>query len=104
MSTRLNYTDGKVEKFLTFEQLAESFSLKQQTLYDWLKRRKIPYYRIGWKTIRFRLADIESLLDRSLIPATGAAPRPVPIRRMAKKSQAAIAATVMEKKEDVTAA
>lgn len=81
--------ENKPERFLTFEQLVELLTLKPPTLYDWMQKRRIPYYEIG-KTIRFRLSDIESLLNRSLIPATAAGPVPVRKPRGKNKSAAVV--------------
>jgi excisionase family DNA binding protein len=98
MPTRLNYTDGQAEKFLTFDQVITLLSLGPDTMRDWMVKRKVPFYKLGFKTIRFRLSDIEALLDRSLIPATGAGP--VPVRKpRGKKPQGEVAPAVAQKEE-----
>jgi excisionase family DNA binding protein len=100
MPTTLFDADNQLERFLTFEELANLLKLPEQTLYDWLKTRRIPYYRIGWRTIRFRASEIEAFLNRSLIPAT--AP-PVPVRRRRSKSISVESKEPVAKREEVAA-
>ncbi len=33
-------------------------------------RRQIPHIRVGYRTVRYRLADIQSYIERQRVPAT----------------------------------
>ena len=53
---------GTFELILTKRQLAARLNVSQRTIDNWIKKRCVPYYRIG-RMVRFRLSDIESEWD-----------------------------------------
>jgi hypothetical protein len=48
----------------TKQQIAGFFQVKERTIERWMKRRIIPYFRIGGK-VRFRLHDVVASLERN---------------------------------------
>lgn len=68
------------EEFLTNEELLKLLRIKQKLLYAWMQEGKIPYYKFGFKTIRFRTADVQEFLKRSRVakPKQKAAAEGVP--------------------------
>jgi len=53
---------GTFELILTKRQLAARLNVSQRTIDNWIKKRCLPYYRLG-RMVRFRLSDIESEWD-----------------------------------------
>jgi len=47
---------------LTTEQLAETLSVSDRSIQTWVKRRWIPYIKIGKRTIRFDPEDVKEAL------------------------------------------
>ena len=50
------------EGYLTVEQLATLLQVKPTTVYEWTRRRglgRIPCYRLGKKTIRFKWSEVD---------------------------------------------
>jgi excisionase family DNA binding protein len=47
------------ENMLTPKQVAERFNVAQSTVYQWARRGKVPFTRIG-KCVRFKPEDIEA--------------------------------------------
>jgi hypothetical protein len=44
--------------------LAKHFGVCERTVDDWTARRKVPFFRLSRRMIRFRIADVERALDR----------------------------------------
>jgi excisionase family DNA binding protein len=76
------YQPQEPESLLTEEQLARFLNVKPRTITQWIQENRIPYYRFGWKLVRIRLSDVESLLNRSLVPA-----RKVPIAVRSRRNE-----------------
>lgn len=53
-----------MKKLLTTKECADYLQVHPQTLYDWIKAKKIPYKRVG-KKLRFKMEEIEKWLERN---------------------------------------
>lgn len=49
-----------MEKLLTCEQVAERYSVKIITVYDWIKSKKLPAVKVGGRVYRIRAEDLEA--------------------------------------------
>jgi excisionase family DNA binding protein len=76
------WDEYKSESLLTEQELAEFLNIKPRTITQWIQENRLPYYRFGWRLIRIRLSDVESFLNRSLVPA-----RSVPVLVRSSKKQ-----------------
>jgi excisionase family DNA binding protein len=54
---------------LSVEESAAFVKLKPSTLRDWILRRRIPFVKLG-RRVFLRRQDLESLIERSVVPAT----------------------------------
>ncbi len=53
-----------MEKTLTIKDAAELLNMGQSTLYTWVKRGQVPYYRLGTRSvIRFKASDLRDWFD-----------------------------------------
>jgi len=54
------------DDIFTPEEAAEALGVKLMTLYQWVHRKKIKCFRIGYgqQRIRFRRREVESLIER----------------------------------------
>jgi excisionase family DNA binding protein len=52
------------QEFLSPKEVSRLLKLHPSTLYKWVKRNAIPFFRIGEKFVRFRRADIEHLIEK----------------------------------------
>jgi excisionase family DNA binding protein len=57
------------ERLLTTKEAAERLGLEQVTLRSWAAQRRIAYFKVGPKSLRFAEAEIERLLADSYVPA-----------------------------------
>lgn len=57
------------ERLLTVQQAAEFLGLKPKTLYSLKAQRRIPYVKILGNALRFRLTDLQKIVDDCTIPA-----------------------------------
>jgi len=51
------------EQPVTTKQLAEHLQLTTRTLASYRKQRRIPFWRINSRNIRYRLSDVEAALQ-----------------------------------------
>ena len=64
--------DGQNEKLLLdVEDVAALTGFSVGTLYHWVSQRRIPVVRISARCVRFRRSDIDSWLERQLVPSSG---------------------------------
>jgi predicted site-specific integrase-resolvase len=49
--------------------------LSPKTLYQWAYERRVPVVKLFGRALRFRVSDIQKLIDRSLRPALSSATR-----------------------------
>jgi len=55
-------------ELLTLPEAADLLRLRPATLRDWVLRRRIPYVKIG-RLLRFRRADVETVIEQGLVPS-----------------------------------
>lgn len=53
---------------MTVEQLAKKLQVSTRTIYAWVEKRKIPYYKIG-QGLRFDSIEIEEWMRQKKVPA-----------------------------------
>jgi excisionase family DNA binding protein len=94
MSTELIQSPDKLD-LMSPEQIAIALNITPVAVGELIRKRRIPYYRLGWRHIRISLAEV---LERSRVPAEKPiAPTPkkfspkVNERRAEKKQLAALA-------------
>lgn len=71
------------ERLLTEEEFADALGISLPTAVLWIKQRRIPVYRFGWKAIRIRLSDAEAFIKRHFVPAREV---PIPVRTRRKQN------------------
>jgi excisionase family DNA binding protein len=54
---------------LSVDESAAFLKLKTSTLRDWILTRRIPFVKLG-RRVFLRRQDLESLIERSVIPAS----------------------------------
>jgi excisionase family DNA binding protein len=87
LDTQINYTPQKPESLLTEEQLARFLNITPRTVTDWVQTNRIRYYRLGWRSVRFRLSDVLEFIERSAVPAKDTpAPSRITVRRTNSKN------------------
>ena len=62
-------------ELLTIDERAARLRLKPSTIRAWIHKRKIPYCKIGGRVF-IRRADIDALIERSLVPTAPTQQRP----------------------------
>ncbi len=50
------------DRCIGIKEAAEHLGVKVETLYAWIHRKQIPYYKVG-RLVKFRNADIERWLN-----------------------------------------
>jgi excisionase family DNA binding protein len=58
---------------MTYQQLAQLWSVPIGTLYSWVARGCIPYVRLGNRSVRFEPATLEKWMARRRVHARNAA-------------------------------
>lgn len=51
-----------MKKYINIKDLSEYLDIKPSTLYDWVFRKKIPYYKIG-RLVKFNMDEIEKWVE-----------------------------------------
>jgi excisionase family DNA binding protein len=94
MSTELTESPDRLD-LMSPEQIAIALNITPIAVGELVRKRRIPYYRLGWRHIRISLSEV---LERSRVPAEKPiAPTPkkflpkVNERRAEKKQLAALA-------------
>src|SRR6516225_10927428 len=94
MSTELIQSPDKLD-LMSPEQIAIALNITPVAVGELIRKRRIPYYRLGWRHIRISLSEV---LERARVPAEKPiAPTPrkflpkVNERRAEKKQLAALA-------------
>jgi excisionase family DNA binding protein len=97
----INYTPQEPESLLTEEQLSRFLNITPRTVTDWVQTNRIRYYRLGWRSVRFRLSDVLEFIERSAVPAKDT---PAPSRITVRRTKAPIKArTAQELAQDEAA-
>ncbi len=55
---------------ITIEELSTRWQIPKSTLYNWVNQRRLPYVKLG-RSLRFNVADLDALLERSTIGLAG---------------------------------
>ena len=57
------------EKLLTIQEVADMLKVVTRTIYIWTKKKDFPLkpIRLGSKCIRYRLSDVQKLVDQSRV-------------------------------------
>ena len=65
------------DRLLDVQETARLLGVKPATLYQWAYKRRIPVVKLFGPhgALRFRLSDVEKLIQDSLRPASGSGPR-----------------------------
>jgi len=58
-----------VDNLLTVQEAADFLRWAVPTLYSYASRRKIPFIKLGYKSLRFRRSDLEKLIQAGERPA-----------------------------------
>jgi len=61
---------NETRPLLTYEQAARALGIKLNTLYSWVRDRKIPHVRLGDRLVRFDHAEIEKFVEDRRVAAT----------------------------------
>ncbi len=59
-----------MNELLSVHEAAAVLRLKPATIRDWIWRRRIPYVKLGRRTL-IRRSDLEQLIAASIVPAAG---------------------------------
>ena len=65
-------------RLISVVEAAEIMGLSRSMVYELLAEGRLPSIRIG-RTRRIDVADLDAFIDRHRVPATTAAPTPVPV-------------------------
>jgi excisionase family DNA binding protein len=55
--------DMKPDDLMTMRDLAKMLKVSVPTIYSWVKARKIPFIKIGERSIRFKVSEIDQFLQ-----------------------------------------
>lgn len=58
------------EELLTPEEVAKLLKVDKRTIYHWIEKKAINYYRINRKVVRFRHIDIKEFLQKHLVKSS----------------------------------
>jgi len=76
-----------MERLLTKKDVLEMLGIKQSTLYTWVHQKKIPFVKLGRRTLRFREGDIlEWIADKAIRPQTAESSQSTRIKRPRSRS------------------
>jgi excisionase family DNA binding protein len=71
-----------MEKLLSKKDVLEMLGIKESTLYIWVHRKKIPFIKLGRRTLRFRESDIlEWIAEKAVRPQTAESSQSTRIKR-----------------------
>jgi excisionase family DNA binding protein len=74
-SDRLPVVMGGIDELLTVAETASATRHKPSTIRSWILHRRIPYVKLS-RRVFIRKADIEALINRSIVPAADREVRP----------------------------
>lgn len=58
----------QIEKLLTVQELSKTLGISKVTIYGWIAKKRVPYYKIGHR-VYFKISDIYNSLDKYKIKA-----------------------------------
>jgi len=53
----------RLEPMLNQKEFADLANVSVPTIYLWRKKDMIRFYRLGWRTVRFRLSDVQKFIE-----------------------------------------
>jgi len=56
----MNETTAYDDKLLTKEELAKYLQVTTRTVTIWIKKRRLPHYRLGCRRVRFKRSEIDA--------------------------------------------
>ena len=65
------------DDLLRDEEVAAFFNVSVRAVECWALKKRLPVYKLGWRSRRFRFCDVQKFLNDSLIP-----PRPEENKRI----------------------
>jgi excisionase family DNA binding protein len=58
-------------KLLTLKETAERTGFRESTWRAWVLCRKVPFYRVGKRSIRIAENDLEKIIEQARVPPRG---------------------------------
>jgi len=52
---------------LTYDEVSSQYKIPKGTLYWWVRRRSIPFVRLGPRSVRFRRRDLEKWIESRVV-------------------------------------
>lgn len=92
LDKKTNYKPFKTlapEDLLTEEAVAYYLNISPRLVTDLIQENRLPYHRIGFRTVRVQVSDLLDFLNHNRVPAT-APPPPSKINRLSKVSDAQV--------------
>lgn len=56
----MNETIAPNDRLLTKEELAQYLQVTTRTVTIWIKKRRLPHYRLGCRRVRFKRSEIDA--------------------------------------------
>jgi excisionase family DNA binding protein len=56
-------------KLLRLSECAERTDTKESTWRAWVLQRRVPYYRVGRRSVRISEEDLQKMIDGARVPA-----------------------------------
>ena len=66
MNSNTNEFNESNEKWVNLSDIAEHLSVSQDTIRNWIKSGKLPYYKAG-KQYKFRISEVDQWLTEGKI-------------------------------------
>ena len=61
----------QARKLITIEELSALWSVPKATLYNWVYQRRLPYVKLGGRSLRFDVVQIEEFREQSTMAVAG---------------------------------
>lgn len=61
---KMNKEHIENKQYLSAKELSQYMGISIHTVYLWIQLKKIPYYKINGKIVKFRLPEIEQWLGK----------------------------------------
>jgi len=77
--------DKTNDKLINIKEAALMLSLSASTLYQWVSAGKIPHVKLSARAVRFRLSQIDGIIDKNTVDVNDSPPSPQPPRQKRTK-------------------
>ena len=64
--------EGFQKQYLSAKELSQYMGISIHTVYLWIQLKKIPYYKVNGKIVRFKLGEVEEWLKTQHVKPFGA--------------------------------